>query len=311
MQQPLPLRYRCDRLGFPVAFHKVEGPSPILTFLGIEIDTLQCQLRLPQAKLSTLKLEISRWSRRHRCTKRELQVFIGILNHAASVIGPGRTFLRGLIEALPHASAPHHHTRLNALAKADIIWWESFIGPWNGISSLPKPIPDDYATSDASGSWGCGAYWGAEWLRLQWPQDWLSENIATKEMVPIVIATAIWGKSWQGRHICCQCDNSAVVSAITSGRAKYPPLNRLLHCLFFFTAHFDITISAIHIPGHNNTIADAISCNLTTTRNFIFPQLAKCPTHIPEEVTRLVLGKNLLWSSPTWKALFNACLQAV
>ena len=31
----------CEELGFPVAEDKTEGPSTTLTFLGIEIDTLQ------------------------------------------------------------------------------------------------------------------------------------------------------------------------------------------------------------------------------------------------------------------------------
>ena len=42
-----------------------------------------------------------------------LESFLGLLNHAASVAGPGQTFMRGLIDMLPCASAPHHHIRLN------------------------------------------------------------------------------------------------------------------------------------------------------------------------------------------------------
>ncbi len=35
----------CNMLGFPVAIHKIEGPSPVLSFLDIEIDTVTWQLR--------------------------------------------------------------------------------------------------------------------------------------------------------------------------------------------------------------------------------------------------------------------------
>ena len=44
----------CEELGFPVAEDKTEGPTTVLTFLRIEIDTLQQQVRLPQDKLLRL-----------------------------------------------------------------------------------------------------------------------------------------------------------------------------------------------------------------------------------------------------------------
>lgn len=45
----------CSQLGFPVATEKVEGPSTVLTFLGIEIDSVKQEVRLPADKLSRLK----------------------------------------------------------------------------------------------------------------------------------------------------------------------------------------------------------------------------------------------------------------
>ena len=38
----------CESLGFPVAPEKIEGPSTVLTFLGIELDTVRGQLYLFQ-----------------------------------------------------------------------------------------------------------------------------------------------------------------------------------------------------------------------------------------------------------------------
>ena len=40
----------------------------------------------------------------------------------------------------------------------------------------------------------------------------LDVNIATKEMIPIVIVAAIWGRVWMGQVVCCCCDNEAVVA---------------------------------------------------------------------------------------------------
>ncbi len=171
-----------------------------------------------------------------------------------------------------------------------------------------RPLPSIHLFSDASGTWGCGAYWNTKWLQLPWPQDWLQDNIATKELVPIVAAVALWGQYWHNSAIRCHCDNMAIVSAINSGRAKYQPVNRLLRCLFFFTAHSNIAISTEHIPGIANTTVDAISRNLPLP---LFSQLSTHPSPLPEEMKRILLDKNLHWSSPSWRTLFSACLAKV
>ena len=45
----------CCQLEIPIAMEKLEGPTTMLTFLGIEIDTFTMQLRLPRANLEELK----------------------------------------------------------------------------------------------------------------------------------------------------------------------------------------------------------------------------------------------------------------
>ena len=256
----------CATLGVPETSNKIDGPTTQLSFLGIEMDTLSFQLRLPVAKLSALKSLIAQWQTKRRCSKRDLQSLLGHLNHAASVIGPGRTVLRGLIDLLPSMAAPHHRVRLNAQARADIQWWGIFMEHWNGVSFLPASVPTHYFYSDASVSWGCGAVWAPVWFQLQWPADWMEMNIAVKELISIVAATALWG---------------------------------LLRCLFFFTAHFRCSVSAEHIKGSQNVIADAIS------RNLPFPQ------PILPELHQIILEKSLSWSSQRWRVLFNSYLERV
>ena len=41
----------CNDLGVPVSISKLEGPATKITFLGINIDTIQGELSLPQGKL--------------------------------------------------------------------------------------------------------------------------------------------------------------------------------------------------------------------------------------------------------------------
>ena len=51
---------------------KTEGPCPVLVFLGIEVDTITRQLRLPLDKLSNLKELLGKWRGKKACRKRSL-----------------------------------------------------------------------------------------------------------------------------------------------------------------------------------------------------------------------------------------------
>ena len=98
-------------------------------------------------------------------------------------------------------------------------------------------------------------------------------------------------------HISCHYDNIAIVSAINASRAKYQPINHLLQCHFFFTAHFNIAISTEHIPSLANVTADAISRTLLLTFSPQL-QLSTDPTPLPSELKTILLDTTLHWSSP-------------
>ena len=223
----------CSELGVQVAEEKTEGPSTTLTFLGIEIDSARGQLRLPQDKLSNLTRLLNHWmvrrhslphqsSHRRTGTKRDLLSLIGLLNHAATVVRPGRTFLRSLIDASTSVACLDHHVTLRAPARADIAWWHTFVSSWNGTSLFPEAEPSTFLYSDASGTWGCGAVCGNTWFQIQWTESWTAIHIAAKELVPIVVAVALWGHLWRGTRVCCYCDNIAVVFALNKGSARDP-----------------------------------------------------------------------------------------
>ena len=78
-----------DYMGAPIAHHKTEGPSSVLTFLGIQIDTDLFQMSLPLDKVQRLRDLLFQWRHWRTCTKKELQVYLGHLSHAASVVRPG------------------------------------------------------------------------------------------------------------------------------------------------------------------------------------------------------------------------------
>ena len=300
---------RCTQLGVPVAPGKTEGPSTILVFLGIEIDTLSMSLRLPAVKLDRLRRGIQRWGTLKSCTKRELLSLIGQLQHACCVIKPGRSFLRRMIELSKGVRELHHRIRLNAGFRSDLKWWSSFLPIWNGscpLSSITLEVPKVEMTSDASGSWGCGAYTSdGQWFQLQLPESWVDVHITIKELLPIVLGVAVWGSRWQGLRVSCRCDNAAVVAIVNSGRSKVERAMHMMRCLSFFLARWSVSLVCRHIPGIQNGAADALSRNALLSFQRIMPGASESPTVLPDRLLKCLVQGSPDWTSIDWITMFR------
>lgn len=116
----------CVRLfkdwGIPLHPDKLEGPSTCLTVLGIELDSLALQARLPQDKFERIVALLDTWSSKQHCTRKELESLIGNLQHACKVIPQGRTFLRRMINLLSAFRRDDHPIRLNLEFRLDLAW---------------------------------------------------------------------------------------------------------------------------------------------------------------------------------------------
>lgn len=98
----------CQGFGVPVASHKMKGPATSLTFVGIQINTVELPLSLADDKLVRFHALMLSWYSRQAATKRELQSLIGHFSYAAFVVLPGRTFLSRVIDVMKLARHPHH-----------------------------------------------------------------------------------------------------------------------------------------------------------------------------------------------------------
>ena len=252
----------CETLGIPLSPQKVIGPVTCLDFLGIELDSVAMEARLPASKLQHLQSTVNTWLGCKSCQKRELLSLIGELQHASSVVRSGRTFLQRMICLSTAAKELYHHIRLNKEFRSDLTWWATFLQSWNGTNmmrAINRESPEITLTSDASGSWGCGAFWHDQWFHINWHPAWESMDITVKELLPIVVGAAVWGSHWAHRTVLCLCDNAAVVAIINTGRSKNEPAMHLLRCLLFIAAHHEFDIFARHLPGACNSAADALS----------------------------------------------------
>ena len=301
----------CAMLNIPLAVTKREGPSTCLTFLGIIIDTVNLELRLPTEKLHRLQALLEKWIRYKCCKKKDLESLVGYLQDASRVVHSGRTFTRRLIDLLKSARhrTANSFSRLNAEARSDIFWWHSFIQHWNGISMMVasrKCNPDVILTSDASGSWGCGAFYAGDWFQHQWSPHTINYTITAKELLPIVMAAAIWGPHWANKSVLCRCDNEAVVCILNTGTSRDPTVMGLMRCLHFIAAKFNMLISAVHLAGTRNTLADALSRNNLPLFFKHYPQANHKPSTIPYNLLDLLVLSKPDWTSPLWNRTFSS-----
>ena len=126
-----------EHLGLPIVWDKLEGPSPCLTFLGFELDSIRGEIRLSGQELTEIRSEVHWWLDRKSCTKRELESLVGRLSHASRVVKPGKTFMRHLFEALTGTRQARHHVRLSASIWLDVRWWYIFMAEWNWVRMIP------------------------------------------------------------------------------------------------------------------------------------------------------------------------------
>ena len=184
-----------------------------------------------------------------------------------------------------------------------------FASSWNDVAMMS---PDEVAKpgaeiwSDASGSWGCGAFWGTRWFQVAREdcREFCSASIAAKELLPILVAAALWGVCWEGCVVLCHCDNRAVVDVLRGGYSKDPAMAQMLRCLFYLEAKYNLTLTACHVAGADNGPADAISRNKLDTFFHLVPQASREACRVPAVlVERLVTSQ---WKFEDWTSWLSS-----
>ena len=188
-------------------------------------------------------------------------------------------------------------------------WWHSLLSYWPGVSThqfLVLGQPNGHLFTDASGSWGCGAWMLPVWLQVSWPEDHCLSSIALKELAPVVFAAAVWGERWRGQFILCHSDNTAVVAQLNSLHACHPLACNMLRCLAFWQALYDFRLRAVRIAGALNTGADQLSRNNAAAFLGHYPCASSSPSQVRPELIQLVCREPADWTSLRWRECFTS-----
>ena len=258
-----------EQLGVPLAEEKTEGPTTKLTFIGLELDSQDMVVRLPQEKVNEIRAMLKTMLNKSRCTLKGMQSLIGILNFACRAIIPGRPFCRRLINSICGLTKPHHHLRVNKGIKQDLMMWDTFFTNFNGIQVFHDRFwisNEDcqlFTDSAAGQGLGFGIYFAGKWICEQWPEEWhlqgYTSDISVLEFFPIVVSIFTWGEDLKNKKICFRSDNMSVCHIINKMSSKSDADMVLLRNLTIKCLQRNIVIKAEHMPGFCNSITDALS----------------------------------------------------
>ena len=247
-------------LGFSISWQKVVGPTQRITFLGVEIDTKECTLSLGDDKRQQLQQKLQQFQNRKRASKQQLQSLAGSLNWASYVVRGGRFFLRRILDAIKPLQHQAHKTRLTQAFREDLQWWMSFLHVFNGTVYLSKHAKQ-HVYVDACNT-AVGAFYRGDWLYSPFIQDTPAAaelHINFKEVIAVVKSVERWLPLWRGMHVVFHTDSTVTKGIINKGRSTNPYVNSLLRKMAWDCARANCSVSAVHVAGAVNIMADTIS----------------------------------------------------
>lgn len=289
----------CKRLNVPIADEKTEGPTCIMEYLGLTINTRDMTIQIPEKKLKELLSQIKTVAFSKKVTLKQLQSLCGSLAFCTRTIPAGRAFSRRLYMATSKAKKPYHLIRITNELFHDLMTWKMFIENFNGTSFI---LDENWLTnfdiqlfSDSAGNGigkGCGCYFMGKWAFLQWPKEWHDTNILLDitflETIPIALAILLWYNFFEKKRIIFNIDNLAVVSVLNTKSSNNFRVMNLVRYIVYWSMMGSFQIKAFHISSVNNCIADALSRGQFQKFKKLAPEAAEFPTVVPREFWNLL-----------------------
>lgn len=271
-------------LGFNISWHKCSSSSVVTRYLGIDFDSCLMQLRIPDDKMMKLHRELDFFKNKSRATSNQIQKLCGILAHCSKVVRGGRTFSHRIIALLKNLQG-RSRVRLSPCFKADLAWWRSLATFFNGSATMiSHNFGDGPAFYTDSSNQGYGLVLGGDWQaghfvtveeaqlsenRVGDHRHWVDivkplftvrdDNINFRELVPVWQAVCRFAPAYRDSHLVLFSDNTQVVAMLNSGKISNVSCMCFLREIFWLCVFLDVYLTARHLPGKFNTVADSLS----------------------------------------------------
>ena len=250
--------YLLQCLGFRVNQKKsVLEPAQVIEFLGLTVDTVRMELKLPVDKIKNIRAES------RAVSGRALASLVGKMNATSQVIPPAPLFYRHLQMALSrtlntHSQCYEAQVPLTQECREELMWWDTHMINWNGKSLLKKEV-DITIDSDASLT-GWGATCQEQRTGGPWSQREGRMHINCLELLAATLVVNTFLKNKSRMSVLLRLDNTTAVAYINNlGGTVSKELVDLAKSLWMWCLERNIHIIAQHLPGVLNVIADVES----------------------------------------------------
>ena len=266
-------------LGFHVAYEKLGCPSKCVTYLGIIIDSVRMELRLPGAKLHKLIELIKSIEVQKRVSKKNLESLGGLLSHCAHIVKGGRIFCKNVYKLYKQlVNRNLRYIQLGDDVKKDLRWWKRFCVFFNGSRKIVKENYQYPMVSDSSlkgfavylgSDWAAGVWHDEDYLKLRSDcnhivskpllEDFETDNINVLELWPIVVGLKRWAHLFKDMSILVFTDNTQVMFMLINGSSVNETCCKWIREIFWITAIYNIEIIPKYINTRANLVADTLS----------------------------------------------------
>ena len=254
-------------LGFMVHLEKsVFTPTQILVFLGFLLNSLDMTVRLTKEKIERIKALVTALLQKAKPKIRDVAQVTGVLVSSFPGVMYGPLHYRGIetnkSEYLA-ISAGNFEAKmvLSPAAKTDLQWWlDNVETAYNAVS---HGNPDTIVTTDAS-KLGWGAVHGQQKTGGVWSPSERTNHINYLELLAVFFGLRVYCKEMADCHVQIKTDNRTACAYINNmGGCHSVQCNELAKKMWQWCIDRNLWISAVHIPGIDNTEADQESRKFT------------------------------------------------
>ena len=286
----------CKYLGIPIKVIKLQSGF-IVIYLGIELDSVKMEARLPQDKIQKCITKISALLEKDTVRQVDLMSVAGLLNFACKVVRPGRAFLRRVHDSIASVKHKYQFVKVKAPLKADLTTWLTFLENFNGTVLFPESEWLSSRTlhcyTDSSGV-GYGLVFGSKWLYGPFHKEWAvkDKNIVFLECYPIILLFELFGPQLRNKKIMLHTDNNALVSIINTQTSKHANTMCLIRKMVLLALEYNILFKAKHVVGKLNTLADPLSRLQLQVFREEAKRLGRTMDELPQTVPEHLLPQN-------------------
>jgi hypothetical protein len=270
-----------SQFGLVVNTKKTEGPAQRISFLGIVLDSLETTLSCTEERLSELTELLSALRGKRLVQCKRVRSLIGKLSFAAMVLPGARPFMRRLLDSVSRCKTRNTPIPLTEGMLADIDFWLEYMRTWNGKQRWrsSRDVAIHFATDASLTGFGFHVrHVPAHIDATAWPaqlapgvghsglydpshKQYHSSHtlIGWCELLAVYACARTYAHLLRDQTVIFHVDNQGDTFIINRQATRSPVLAGILRELYRLAVEYNISISAQHIRGTDNTLADFLS----------------------------------------------------